>query len=142
MVGGKTIISEEVFADLAKTAMSKVENVAAAPEDVSTLAAVVKKVADRVIPQVIVKKTDAIAGDDENQQSTVGRVSFEIKITVIYGANIPETTTKLRQVLLDEDEHITGYQVDKVDVIVEKLVKAESVAEKEAYIKAGKPIPK
>jgi uncharacterized alkaline shock family protein YloU len=132
MVGGKTIISEEVFADLAKTAMSKVENVAVAPEDVSTLAAVVKKVADRVIPQVIVKKTDAIAGDDENQQSTVGRVSFEIKITVIYGANIPETTTKLRQVLLDEVEHITGYQVDKVDVIVEKLVKAESVAEKEA----------
>ena len=132
MVGGKTIISEEVFADLAKTAMSKVENVAAAPEDVSTLAAVVKKVADRVIPQVIVKKTDAIAGDDENQQSTVGRVSFEIKITVIYGANIPETTTKLRQVLLDEVEHITGYQVDKVDVIVEKLVKAERVAEKEA----------
>ncbi|MHC1718414.1 MAG: Asp23/Gls24 family envelope stress response protein [Acidaminococcaceae bacterium] len=132
MVGGKTIISEEVFADLAKTAMSKVENVAVAPEDVSTLAAVVKKVADRVIPQVIVKKTDAIAGDDENQQSTVGRVSFEIKITVVYGANIPETTTKLRQVLLDEVEHITGYQVDKVDVIVEKLVKAESVAEKEA----------
>lgn len=132
MVGGKTIISEEVFADLAKTAMSKVENVAVAPDDVSTLAAVVKKVADRVIPQVIVKKTDAIAGDDENQQSTVGRVSFEIKITVIYGANIPETTTKLRQVLLDEVEHITGYQVDKVDVIVEKLVKAESVAEKEA----------
>ena len=132
MVGGKKIISEEVFADLAKTAMSKVENVAAAPEDVSTLAAVVKKVADRVIPQVIVKKTDAIAGDDENQQSTVGRVSFEIKITVIYGANIPETTTKLRQVLLDEVERITGYQVDKVDVIVEKLVKAESGNEKEA----------
>ena len=78
MVGGKTIISEEVFADLAKTAMSKVENVAAASEDVSTLAAVVKKVADRVIPQVIVKKTDAIAGDDENLQATVGRVYFEI----------------------------------------------------------------
>lgn len=132
MVGGKTIISEEVFADLAKTAMSKVDNVAAAPEDVSALAAVVKKVADRVIPQVIVKKTDAIAGDDDSQQATVGRVSFEIKITVVYGANIPETTTKLRQVLVDEVEHITGYQVDKVDVIVEKLVKAESVAEKEA----------
>ena len=132
MVGGKTIISEEAFADLAKTAMSKVENVAAASEDVSTLAAVVKKVADRVIPQVIVKKTDAIAGDDENLQATVGRVSFEIKITVIYGANIPETTTKLRQVLLDEVERITGYQVDKVDVIVEKLVKAESGNEKEA----------
>lgn len=132
MVGGKTIISEEVFADLAKTAMSKVDNVAAASDEGGTLAAVVKKVADRVIPQVIVKKTDAIAGDEENQQSTIGHVSFEIKITVVYGANIPETTTKLRQVLLDEVERITGYQVDKVDVIVEKLVKAEVATEKEA----------
>ena len=132
MVGGKTIISEEVFADLAKTAMSKVDNVAAASDEGGTLAAVVKKVADRVIPQVIVKKTDAIAGDEENQQATIGHVSFEIKITVVYGANIPETTTKLRQVLLDEVERITGYQVDKVDVIVEKLVKAEAATEKEA----------
>lgn len=132
MVGGKTIISEEVFADLAKTAMSKVDNVSAASDEGGTLAAVVKKVADRVIPQVIVKKTDAIAGDEENQQATIGHVSFEIKITVVYGANIPETTTKLRQVLLDEVERITGYQVDKVDVIVEKLVKAEAATEKEA----------
>ena len=132
MVGGKTIISEEVFADLAKTAMSKVDNVAAASDEGGTLAAVVKKVADRVIPQVIVKKTDAIAGDEESQHATIGHVSFEIKITVVYGANIPETTTKLRQVLLDEVERITGYQVDKVDVIVEKLVKAEVATEKEA----------
>ena len=132
MVGGNTIISEEVFADLAKTAMSKVDNVAAASDEGGTLAAVVKKVADRVIPQVIVKKTDAIAGDEESQQATIGHVSFEIKITVVYGANIPETTTKLRQVLLDEVERITGYQVDKVDVIVEKLVKAEVATEKEA----------
>lgn len=132
MIGGKTIISEEVFADLAKTAMGKVDNVAVATDDGSTLASVVKKVTDRVIPQVTVKKTDAVASDDENQQGTIGHVSFEIKITVIYGANIPETTTKLRQVLLGEVERITGYQVDKVDVIVEKLVKAEASIEKEA----------
>ena len=132
MIGGKTIISEEVFADLAKTAMGKVENVAVASDDGSTLASVVKKVTDRVIPQVTVKKTDAVSSDDENQQGTIGHVSFEIKITVIYGANIPETTTKLRQVLLGEVERITGYQVDKVDVIVEKLVKSEASVEKEA----------
>ena len=132
MIGGKTIISEDVFADLAKTAMGKVENVAVATDDGSTLASVVKKVTDRVIPQVTVKKTDAVASDDENQQGTIGHVSFEIKITVIYGANIPETTTKLRQVLLGEVERITGYQVDKVDVIVEKLVKSEASVEKEA----------
>ena len=132
MIGGKTIISEDVFADLAKTAMGKVENVAVATDDGSTLASVVKKVTDRVIPQVTVKKTDAVASDDENQQGTIGHVSFEIKITVIYGANIPETTMKLRQVLLGEVERITGYQVDKVDVIVEKLVKSEASVEKEA----------
>ena len=87
MVGGKTIISEEVFADLAKTAMSKVDNVAAVSDDVSTLVAVVKKVADRVIPQVIVKKTDAVSGDDENQQATIGHVSFEIKVISLFGSS-------------------------------------------------------
>ncbi|MDD4085108.1 MAG: Asp23/Gls24 family envelope stress response protein [Acidaminococcaceae bacterium] len=132
MIGGKTIISEEVFADLAKTAMSKVENVAAATEEGGSLAAVVKKVADRVIPQVVVKKTDAVAAEDEAHQSTVGHVSFEIKVTVLYGANIPETTAKLRSVLVEEVEKITGFQVDKIDVIVEKLIKTEAAAEKEA----------
>jgi len=132
MIGGKTIISEEVFADLAKTAMSKVENVAAATEEGGSLAAVVKKVADRVIPQVVVKKTDAVAAEDEAHQSTVGHVSFEIKVTVLYGANIPETTVKLRSVLVEEVEKITGFQVDKIDVIVEKLIKPEAAAEKEA----------
>lgn len=126
MVGGKTIISEEVFADLAKTAMSKVENVAAASDEGSTLAAVVKKVADRVIPQVVVKKTDAVIGEEGGQPGSVGHVSFEIKISVFYGANIPATTAKLREVLLEEVETITGFQVDKVDVIVEKLVKVET----------------
>ena len=125
MIGGKTIISEEVFADLAKTAMSKVENVAAAPEDVSTLAAVVKKVADRVIPQVIVKKTDAVTG--EGDQGTVGHVAFEVKVTIIYGANIPDTVVALREMIVKEVETITGYQVDKVDVLVEKLLKSEEL---------------
>ncbi|HIU64690.1 MAG TPA: Asp23/Gls24 family envelope stress response protein [Candidatus Avacidaminococcus intestinavium] len=125
MVGGKTIISEEVFADLAKTAMSKVDNVAAVTDESSALAAVVKKVTDRVIPQVVVRKTDAVIGEEE-QPASVGHVSFEIKVSIVYGANIPETTAKLRTVLLDEVERITGFQVDKVDVIVEKLIKHEA----------------
>lgn len=129
MVGGKTIISEEVFADLAKTAMSKVANVAAYVEGGNTLAAVVKKVADRVIPQVIVKKTDAVVAEDEHQTGSQGHVSFEIKVSVFYGANIPDTTAQLRAVLLEEVETLTGFQVDKVDVIVEKLVKHEVAAE-------------
>ena len=43
-----------------------------------------------------------------------------------------EAKEQAKEVLLDEVERITGYQVDKVDVIVEKLVKAESGNEKEA----------
>lgn len=125
MIGGKTIISEEVFADLVKTAMSKVENVAVSTGDVSSFAAIAKKVAERVVPQVNVKKTDAVAG--EGDQGTVGHVSFEVKVTVVYGANIPETIVKLREMIVHEVETITGYQVDKVDVLVEKLLKAEEV---------------
>ncbi len=125
MIGGKTIISEEVFADLVKTAMSKVENVAVSTGDGSSFAAIAKKVAERVVPQVNVKKTDAITS--ENDQSTVGHVSFEVKVTVIYGANIPETIVKLREMIVHEVETITGYQVDKVDVLVEKLLKSDDV---------------
>lgn len=123
MVSGKTIISENVFADLAKTAMTKVDHVSASNEENSTLIAIAKKVADRVAPQINVKKTDAVEG--ENQGVIIGHVSFEVKVTIVYGANIPETVCKLREVLVAEVESITGYQVDKVDVIVDKLVKAE-----------------
>ncbi|MDD4723026.1 MAG: Asp23/Gls24 family envelope stress response protein [Acidaminococcaceae bacterium] len=125
MIGGKTIISEEVFADLVKTAMSKVENVAVSIGDGSSFAAIAKKVAERVVPQVNVKKTDAITS--ESDQSTVGHVSFEVKVTVVYGANIPETIIKLREMIVHEVETITGYQVDKVDVLVEKLLKSDEV---------------
>lgn len=127
MVGGKTIISEDVFADLAKTAMMKVENVVAATEVENTIVAIAKKVAERVAPQVNVKKTDAIVGDGEHQAAAVGHVSFEIKVTILYGANIPETTIRLRETLVNEVETLTGFQVDKIDVIVEKLIKPEAV---------------
>ncbi len=126
MIGGKTIISEDVFADLVKTAMTKVETVAVSMGDVSAFAALAKKVAERVVPQVSVKKTDAVSG--EGGQATVGHVSFEVKVTVVYGANIPKTVIKLREMIVHEVETITGYQVDKVDVLVEKLLKAEEMA--------------
>ena len=125
MIGGKTIISEEVFADLVKTAMSKVGSVAVSTGEGSTLAVIAKKVAERVVPQVNVKKTDAITG--EGDQGTVGHVAFEVKVTVIYGANIPDTVVALREMIVKEVETITGYQVDKVDVLVEKLLKSEEL---------------
>ena len=130
MVGGKTVISEEVFADLVKTAMSKVDNVAVSIGDEGSLVAIAKKVAERVAPQVNVKKSDAVAG--EGEQATAGHVTFEVKVTVVYGANIPDTTVKLRDMIVKEVEAITGYQVDKVDVIVEKLIKPEDKVKTEA----------
>jgi len=125
MIGGKTIISEEVFADLVKTAMSKVGSVAVSTGEGSAFAVIAKKVAERVVPQVNVKKTDAVAG--EGDQGTVGHVAFEVKVTVIYGANIPDTVVALREMIVKEVENITGYQVDKVDVLVEKLLKSEEL---------------
>lgn len=128
MVGGKTIISEEVFADLVKTAMTKVGNVAVSTVEEGSLVAIAKRVAERVVPQISVKKTDAVVAEGDAVASA-GHVSFEVKVTIIYGANIPETIAKLREAIVEEIENLTGYQVDKVDVIVEKLVKPEEAVQ-------------
>lgn len=57
----------------------------------------------------------------------MGHVAFEVKVTIIYGANIPDTVVALREMIVKEVETITGYQVDKVDVLVEKLLKSEEL---------------
>jgi len=128
MVGGKTIINEEVFIDLVKTAMTKVEEVAISADDNNSFAAIAKKVAERVAPQVNVKKTDAVIATDGGED-TPGHVAFEVKATMIYGANIPSTIVKLREMIVKEVEEITCFQVDKIDVIVEKLIKPEEINE-------------
>ena len=55
---GRMIISEEVFVELAKTAMNKVENVVTDSQSKDTLGQIVKSVAQRLSPHIHVKKND------------------------------------------------------------------------------------
>ncbi|MDR3349514.1 MAG: Asp23/Gls24 family envelope stress response protein [Acidaminococcales bacterium] len=124
MILGKTIISEEVFSELAKTAMSKIESISTRTGQKISLVALARIVADKVSPQINVRKTDAI--ENENEEPTVpATVSFDLKVNVLYGQNIPSVVSRLRETVKNEVEGITGYKVEKVDVTVEKLVKTE-----------------
>ena len=124
MVGGKTIINEEVFVELAKIVMAKVECVVASDGGNSAFAAFAKRVAERVVPPVVVKKVDATAAT-EDSEGVEGHASFEVKVKILYGSSIPDTIKELREALVLEVETITGYKVDRIDVIVDKLVKEE-----------------
>jgi uncharacterized alkaline shock family protein YloU len=124
MIPGKTIISEEVFSELAKTAMAKIESISTRTGQKISLVALARIVADKVSPQITVKKTDAI--DNDNEELVIpAAVSFDLKVGVLYGQNIPSVVSRLRDTIRSEVEEITGYKVEKVDVTVEKLVKAE-----------------
>ena len=122
MISGKTIISEEVFVDITKIALAKVDSVFTGSGQKKSLASIARIVADRVIPQITVKKVDA----DENE-GIAATVAFELKVNILYGQNIPNAISNVRKAVKAEVESITGYTVEKIDVTVEKIVKAEAV---------------
>ncbi len=119
-MNGKTTINEEVFVELAKTAMTKVVGVFPETDTKSPLASFAKQLAERFIPQIIVKKTDA-----DPDTSTKGNVSYEMRLSLLYGANIPEAVGKVREAIKEEVETIACYEVEKIDIVVEKLIKPE-----------------
>ena len=126
---GRMIISEEVFVELAKTAMNKVENVVTDSQSKDTLGQIVKSVAQRLSPHIHVKKNDREKDKPEAdiEAGFVATVAFELKLTVVYGVSIPEVVNVVRQKVKEEVETISGYKVDRIDVIVEKLVKPEKL---------------
>lgn len=129
---GRTIISEDVFVELAKTAMQKVDNVVAGNTAKDPLGQLVKSVAERFNPHIQVKKNDkdkekqidVIEADAEAMAHTV---SFELKLTLVYGVRIPDVVANVRKQITEEVEKISGYKVDKIDVLVNELIKPEKL---------------
>ncbi len=56
-------------------------------------------------------------------------MSFEVKVTVLYGVKIPEVAEKAREKIISEVETLTGYTVEKVDLVVERIIKPEDIQE-------------
>ncbi|HWR39799.1 MAG TPA: Asp23/Gls24 family envelope stress response protein [Patescibacteria group bacterium] len=117
---GKTIISDDVFAEAARTAMHQVNEVFQDHSKKGPLLGLAQIVTDKVAPQVIVRKNEA-----ENMEGALGKITFELKLTLLYGANIPDVSRKVRESVAREVENLTGYKVERIDITVEKLVKPD-----------------
>jgi len=118
-VFGNNVIDEEVFAELARASLQKVNEVYV-QEKKGAIAELATLITEKFAPQIIIKKNDI-----DTQEETVGKVSYEIKLTLIYGINIPEALKKVREIIASEVENITGYEVERIDLFVEKIVRQE-----------------
>lgn len=122
-MSGKTFVNDSVFIDVAREAMRKVEEVLVS-EDKGGFSSFTRAFTERFTPHIMVTKTEADELADEPDS-----VSFEVKLTVVYGVKIPEVAQKVREKIITEVEAFTGYKVDKVDIIIEKIVRAEEIDE-------------
>ncbi len=122
---GKTFINDPVFVEIAKEAMRKVEEVYK-QERKGGLVSFTRMFVDRFAPQISVKKTDPTEFEE-----TPGNVSFEVKLAIVYGVKIPEVAEKVREKIISEVEALTGYVVEKVDLVIERIIKPEEVQEED-----------
>lgn len=109
-IAGKTIIREEVFAQLALGAMEKLEVMPAAAAE-GTLLGKAKALLSRMGPRIVVKK------DEENRT-----VILELGIAVPYGTFIPEVASRIRRQVTEEIRQVTCWEVERIDVLVERLL--------------------
>ena len=122
---GKMTISEDVFIEIAKSAMQSVDNVVM-DEPKEGITGAVKSALQRFMSDITVKTNDKSKDKAETDAAPVNpMVSFEVKLAVSYGARIPEVVAVVRSNIKEEVEKLTGYQVERVDVTVGKLVRAE-----------------
>lgn len=116
-MAGKTYVNDSVFVEVAREAMRKVEEVFV-QEHKGGISSFTKAFTDRFTPQITVKKTEADELDEAPDS-----VSFDVKLTVVYGVKIPDVAQKVRDCVISDVEEITGYKVDKVDITIDKIVK-------------------
>ena len=114
----RTQVTDEVFLDIARSAMQAVNEVAR-QEKKGALAELTQLFSERIAPQIVVKRPEA----------ETAAVAFEIKLTLIYGVRIPEVVEKVRHAVKTEVESLTGYTVQRIDILVEKLTRPEAGSE-------------
>ena len=114
----RTQVTDDVFLEIARSAMQAVNEVAR-QEKKGALAELTQLFSERIAPQIVVKRAEA----------EVAAVTFEIKLTLIYGDRIPEVVGKVRSAVKTEVESLTGYTVQRIDILVEKLIRPEPAAE-------------
>lgn len=114
---GCTQFTDEVFVEIARSALRGISEVSRL-EKKSALSELTQLVSDRIAPQITVKRVD-------DSQA----VAFDMKLTFLYGVRIPDVVEKVRNAVVTEVEAITGFKVDRIDILVEKLIRPDPVAE-------------
>jgi len=123
-ITGKLIVNEDVFVDIAMAALHKVEDVIR-QERKGAFSGLSRLLSGRMGSKVTVQKSD---GDEDD---FAGNVTFDLRLVMVYGVVIPEVAEKVREAVIKEVSTITGYNVERVDITVERLVRPEEM-EKEA----------
>ena len=120
-VSGKTTVNDAVFQAIAEIVLKNIDDVVA-KERKGPLAGFSRVLIERFSPGVIVKKV-------EEPDVDFGDITFELRIAVIYGIQIPEVAAKVRKKLVEVVEELTGYKVTQVDVVVDRIVEVKELEE-------------
>ena len=121
MVPGKLIVTEEVFVDIARASLQKVEDVTRQDRK-GPLSGLGRILTGKLASTVNVKKADA-----DEAEAAPGTVSFDLRLELVYGVNIPEVAIKVRDAVKKDVTAITGYEIERVDITVERLVRPEEI---------------
>jgi uncharacterized alkaline shock family protein YloU len=117
MVLGRITVSDDVFVDVADAALQRVEEVFRKQKK-GAFADLGRLFSGRFASKVGVQKSD-------DEDGIGGTVTFDLKLSVVYGVNIPEMAAKVREAICRDIQSITGYVVERIDITVEKLVQPE-----------------
>jgi uncharacterized alkaline shock family protein YloU len=117
MSNGKTIIYDDVFITLARIILESSDEVFYQEKKGNFPQFFGDKNAKTGI-SIRRKDTDEIL--DEH-----AFISYELKISVLYGVSIPETAQKIREKLSNEVKNLTGFEVDNVDITVERIIRMD-----------------
>jgi len=109
------IVDEAVFTDIAWAALRKVEDVIR-QERKSAFAGLSRLLTGKAGSKISVQKSEG------GEEALPGRVVFDLRLVMVYGVSIPEVAKSVREAVIKEVKTLTGYEVERVDITVEKLV--------------------
>ncbi len=109
------IVDEAVFTDIAWAALRKVEDVIR-QERKSAFAGLSRLLTGKAGSKISVQKSEG------GEEALPGRVAFDLRLVMVYGVSIPEVAKSVREAVIKEVKTLTGYEVERVDITVEKLV--------------------
>ena len=112
----RTQVTDDVLNEIARSALQQISEVVT-PVRKNALSELTQLVSERIAPQVTVKRQEL--------EGSTQVINFDLKLTLIYGCRIPEIVAKVRDLIKLEVETLTGFKVERVDILVEKLVRQE-----------------